>query len=49
MNQIIDKILQEIEKVIVGKNENVEKILQMCKTTRETGITRGRTDKICEN
>ena len=27
VNQIIDKILQEIEKVIVGKNENVEKIL----------------------
>lgn len=27
MNQIISDILQEIEKVIVGKNENVEKIL----------------------
>ena len=27
MNQIINDILQEIEKVIVGKNENVEKIL----------------------
>ena len=27
MNQIIEQILQEIEKVIVGKNENVEKIL----------------------
>ena len=27
MNQMIEKILQEIEKVIVGKNENVEKIL----------------------
>ena len=27
MNQIVERILQEIEKVIVGKNENVEKIL----------------------